>query len=718
MNENEINKLKDTLLSQKPQLKYNRNFGIIAHVDAGKTTTTEHILVCSGLKNKAGAVHEGGAATDFREDERKRGITIQSASVFANWDLKGKQYEFNVIDTPGHVDFNIEVEKSLTVLDGAVLVIDGKEGVQTQTRTVFRQSQKHNVAVLCFINKLDGLGANFDKAFATLENKLTSIRHVAIQMPVGLESEFRSIIDLVEMKYYVWKKTDGKTYARPETTEIPAEYLAEAQERRMKMIEVLSTFNDDLANKLINEEEITNEELIHILRDCIIKRQVMGILCGAAFKNVGIELLLNAIAEYLPNPIESCRLFNRTEELCISHNNDDFVGFVFNTMQDPYSGTLNFVRVYSGSLNEGQRIYNSVTGKSFVVRRFARMFADKKHDITNVTMGDVFVVSGIEGVKIGDTLVGANNAKNQFEVLKISVPTPVIKQVITPKDKKDADKLTAALQKIMARDISLQFSTNIVTNELEIKGMGALHLEIITDQIRNEYGVILEISPPSIEYLETINTKIDEYIYEHKKQSGGRGQYACIRFALVPLERGAGLQFVDKVVGGEITASFIKGVESEFYDYCKKGGVAKKDATITDMQMILLGGKMHSVDSDELSFKLATRYGLSEAIAKCNPIVLEPIMLTTIEINGGQEYIGVVNALVGKSEGIILNTIEGIGTVTIMAEIPSRTSQELITHLRDLTKGNASSLQELARFAQVNEGTLKIITGATTSAKK
>lgn len=717
MNNEDKDILIDKLLNEKPELKFNRNFGIIAHVDAGKTTTTEHILVCAGLRAKGGAVHEGGTVTDFRQDEKERGITIQSASVFANWELNGQKYELNLVDTPGHVDFNIEVEKSLTVLDGAVLVIDGKEGVQTQTRTVFRQSQKHGVAMLCFINKLDGVGADFDKSFATLENKLSTTKSVAIQMPVGIESEFRSIIDLVEMKYYAWAKTDNKTYARPKVSEIPEEYKEEAMRRRNKMLDALSMFNDELADKLISEETISTEETITILRQCIIKKQVMAVLCGASFKNIGIEPLLNAIALYLPNPVETCRLLNTDEKLSISHKGEDFVGFLFNTMQDPYSGTLNFIRVYSGSLSQGQKLFNTKTQKALNVRRFSRMFADKKHDIESVSLGDIVVVSGIDGVKIGDTLLGTNNMQinNTFEVLKISVPIPVIGQVITPKDKKDADKLTMALQTIAGRDISLHFGTNQNTNELEIKGMGELHLEIVINQIRSQYGVELNVSPPSVEYLETINNSIEEFVYEHKKQSGGRGQYANIRFALTPLERGAGLQFKNSVVGGEITASFIKGVETEFFEFCKRNATLKKDASIVDLKMELLGGKMHSVDSDELSFKLATKYGISEAICKCHPILLEPIMLTTIEINGGQDYIGIVNALVGKSEGIILNTIESHGNVTIIAEIPSRTSQELITHLRDSTKGNASSLQELSRFAQVTEGTLKMLTATPTT---
>lgn len=703
----EQKQISDILLKEKPHLINMRNFGIIAHVDAGKTTTSEQILVSTGLKQQAGHVHEGAATTDSREDEKRRGITIQSSSISTTWECENVKYEFNIIDTPGHIDFNIEVEKSLTVLDGAVLVIDGKEGVQTQTRTVVKQTTKHNVPLLCFINKLDGIGADFDKSFATLEKKIGDIRSIAIQTPVGIESNFRGVLDLVDGKYYYWVKSESKTYARPQILEIPTELQEEYQARRHKMLEVLADVDDDIASKVIEGIEITSQDIKIALRKAVTSRKLMAVLAGAAYKSIGIEPLLNAISLYLPDPVTSCKLFQKSEHIKISHHSNDFVGFVFNTMHDKFSGTLYFIRVYSGSLESGQKIVNTTTGKSMTVRRFARMFVDKKHDVDVVNMGDIVVISGVDELVIGDTLVGMNNAKDKFKMLHIAVPTPVIGQVITPATKDDANKLSAALKQIRDRDISVQVSVDPDTQEIELKGMGALQLDVIVDQLRNEFKIKLVVSPISVKYVETISVETAEYTYEHKKQTGGSGQYAFIKFALTPLPRGEGLKFEDKVVGGEITASFIKGIESAFFEFCKKSATLKKDAPLVDMKMTILGGKMHSVDSDELSFKLATRYGLNECIKLCSPILLEPIMLGCVEVNS-EDMIGVVNGLIGRLEGEVVSQTKSLsGSVTIInAEIPSRTSGDIISELRNLTSGNASYSSEFAKFKEVSKETL------------
>jgi elongation factor G len=668
-----------------------RNIGIAAHVDAGKTTTTEHILVVSGIKKTAGEVHGGGTTvTDFREDERQRGITIVSASVNLQW----KEYNINVIDTPGHIDFNIEVEKSLAVLDGVVLVIDGKEGIQTQTRTVTNQALEKGNSMICFINKLDGLGASAYHSLDTL--RALKIRSVLAQIPVGIENSFRGVIDIIEMKYYYWPARTNETkttYAPPQVLEVPAEHMPQAQQYRNILLETLSEYDTDIALALIEDSEITTAQIQAALRKAVVARQIMPVFCGAAFKNIGIEPLLDAITLYLPDPIETNKLLKIKPDTVIGNDPKQLVSFAFNHMSDKFHGELYFIRVYNGKMVAGQtKLYNTSTGKTVAIRRLHRIFAAKIDDITEAYAGDIVAISGLKGVKIGDTLVFAENEElHDIEMVKIKVPIPVVTCVLVAKTKDDLDKAALAAQHIAERDLSLSIETDPISGEVILAGMGELHLEVIINQIKSQYGANVSAKPVATKYVETIAEPCNEFVYEHKKQTGGKGQYAKVVFNLKPGAPGSGIHVIDQIKGGVISANYIKTMKETFLAWCRNGGVVKPKSAIVDVELTFVDGAMHPVDSDEMSFKQAISYGIKEAFLKAHPVVLEPIMAIEIEVNS-DEYVGAVSSFVSKKAGTVTNVTQSPVTKTtyIHAEIPNRTSNNMINDLRSLTRGNAT----------------------------
>ncbi len=655
-----------------------RNIGIVAHIDAGKTTTTERILYYTGKKHKIGEVHEGEAEMDWMEQEKERGITITAASTTCYW----RDCQINIIDTPGHVDFTIEVERALRVLDGAVVIFDAEAGVEPQSETVWRQADKYRVPRIAFVNKMDKVGANFFRTVSMMEQRLSS-RPVPIQIPIGAEADFKGVIDLVSMKAIVWEDETGENYR---ITDIPEELLEEAKKWRENLIEILSEEDEVILEKYAEDQPITEEDLKRAIREQTIKFNIVPVLCGAAFKNKGIQPLLDAIVDYLPSPLDRPPIEGTHpetgEKLSRKPDRDGpLTALAFKIMTDRYIGKLTYVRVYSGKIKKGMVIYNATKGIEERISRIVRMHANKQEDIDELVAGDIGAVVGLKKATTGDTLADKNNP---IVLESLEVPEPVISQAIFIKSKKDEDKLATALQKLMEEDPSFRAYTDEETGDTIIAGMGELHLEIMVDRMRREYKLDVEVGLPQVAYRETITKSVvkeGKYI----KQTGGRGQYGHVVIQMEPLERGKGFEFVNKITGGKIPKEFIPAVEKGIKEAMQKGVLA--GYPVVDVRVILFDGSYHEVDSSDLAFQIAGSLAFREGAKEANPVLLEPLM--RVEIVTPEEYMGDVIGDVNARRGHIVSIEDRENSKVITALIPLAEMLNYATSLRSLTQGRA-----------------------------
>ena len=669
-----------------------RNIGIAAHIDAGKTTTTERILYYTGRTHKLGEVHEGTAIMDWMEQEQERGITITSAATTCFW----RDIQINIIDTPGHVDFTAEVERSLRVLDGAVAVFDAVAGVQPQSETVWRQADKYNVPRICFINKMDRVGADFFHSMETIVSRL-KCNPVAIQLPVGAEDQFKGIIDLVEMKARIWRdETLGAEY---DEVEIPEELLEQAQNYREKMIEAVAEHDDTLFEKFIEGQALTEAEIQHGIRTATIKLKIFPVICGSAFKNKGVQTMLDAVVDYLPSPLDVPPIegteVDDPSKVLIRHASDSepFSALIFKIMTDPYVGQLAFFRVYSGRLAAGESVYNVAKGRKERIGRLLRMHANKREDIQEIFAGDIAAAVGLKTVQTGDTIC---DDKSPIVLESITFPTPVIQLAVEPKTKADQEKLGMAIQKLAQEDPTFRVATDPETGQTILSGMGELHLEIIVDRMMREFGVGANVGKPQVAYRETIR-KHAEAEGRHVKQSGGRGQYGVVKIKVEPLPAGSGFEFVNEIYGGSIPKEFIKPVEAGMTEALEGGVLA--GYPMSDLRAILYDGSYHDVDSSEMAFKIAGSIAIKEAARKAKAVLLEPIM--AVEVVVPEEYMGDVigdlNSRRGRIEGMELR-----GTTQIIKSmVPLSEMFGYATELRSRTQGRGSFTMHFGKYEEV-----------------
>ncbi len=676
-----------------------RNIGIIAHIDAGKTTTTERILFYTGKKHKIGEVHEGQAEMDWMEQERERGITITAASTTCFW----KGHQINIIDTPGHVDFTIEVERALRVLDGAVVIFDAEAGVEPQSETVWRQADKYRVPRIAFVNKMDKVGANFFNVIKMMEQRLSAVP-LAIQIPIGAESNFRGVVDLITMKGIVWKdETLGAEY---EVIDIPEDLVDVAQEWREKMIETLAEFNEDIMLKYLEEEEITEEDLRKAIRKSTIAFEVVPVLAGSAFKNKGIQPLLDAIVDYLPSPVdrppvEGINPVTGEKEIRKPDENMPLTALAFKIMTDKYIGKVTYVRVYSGKITKGEYVYNATRGVKERISRIVRMHANKQEDIDELTAGDIGAVVGLKQTLTGDTLSDENHP---IVLESLEVPEPVIAQAIHPKSKDDKEKMVKALQKLMEEDPSFRAYTDEETGETIIAGMGELHLEIMVDRMRREHKVNVEVGQPQVAYRETITTSVKQE-GKYIKQTGGRGQYGHVWIEVEPLPRGKGFEFVDLITGGKIPREFIPSVEKGIRDAMKKGVVA--GYPVVDVRVKLFDGSYHEVDSSDMAFQIAGSIAFKEAMKKARPVLLEPIM--KVEVVTPEEYMGDVIGDINSRRGHIVSIEDRSNSKVITAMVPLAEMLQYATALRSITQGRGYYSMQFDHYDVVPDNIAKKI---------
>lgn len=676
----------------KEALKIVRNFGIIAHIDAGKTTVSERILYYTGKNYKIGEVHEGAATMDWMEQERERGITITSAATTCFW----KGHHYNIIDTPGHVDFTAEVERSMRVLDGGVVVFDGVAGVEPQSETVWRQADKYHVPRMCFINKLDRTGASFERSFQSILNRLTK-KASPIQIPIGIESGLKGLVDLVEMRATIYKDDMGKEM---EEIEIPADLKTSADEWRSRMIEKVAEGDDSFMEKYINGEAFTVEELKAAIRRATIHNTFVPVLTGTALKNKGIQLLLDAVNDYLPSPLDVPPMMghmanDETKEVERHPDpNEPLSALVFKIATDPFVGRLCFVRVYSGVLKAGTYVHNSSQDAKERIGRLVRMHANSREEIQEISAGHIGAVIGLKSVRTGSTLVGDGEPKVILE--SIVFPEPVIAIAIEPKTKADQEKLGFSLQKLAEEDPTFRVHTDEETNQTIIEGMGELHLDIIVDRMRREFKVEANVGKPQVAYRETVQKTVEEE-EKYAKQTGGRGQYGHVLIRIIPNEAGKGYEFIDSVVGGRIPKEFIPGVQKGILEALNRGVIA--GYPVVDVKVELYDGSYHDVDSSELAFKMAASIAFQRGAKKANPVLLEPMM--KVEVVTPEEFMGDVMGNINSKRG----QIEAMGdrgeAKTILAKVPLSEMFGYATDLRSMTQGRASYTMEFSHYAKV-----------------
>jgi len=675
-----------------------RNIGIAAHIDAGKTTLTERVLFYTGISHKIGEVHEGAATMDWMEQERERGITITSAATTCSW----KNYHINIIDTPGHVDFTIEVERSLRVLDGMVAVFAGVEGVQPQSETVHKQANRYHVPRIIFVNKLDRTGADYFKVIADVNEKLKAPA-LAMQIPVGVSENFKGIIDVLTRKMAIFEGDMGETII---WSDVPSEYNDQLEELRIKIIEAASDFDDVLQDKFLNEEEIALEDIKRGLRNGVLAQEIMPTFCGSAFKNKGVQLLLDAVVDYLPSPLDVPAvegLVRDTDEKVIikADVKGQFYALVFKIMTDPFVGVLNFIRIYSGELLAGSYVFNSRTGAKERIGRLLKMHANKREEVASAHAGDIVAVIGIKDAMTGDTLA---STKNDVVLESITIPVPVISTSIEPKNKGDYEKMGLALKKMMQEDPSFRFSYNEETGQTEISGMGELHLEIVVDRLCREHKVDVRQGKLQVAYKETVQKSADA---EGKfiRQSGGRGQYGHVWIKMEPKERGAGFEFVDKVVGGAIPKEFIAGVQKGVTEALNAGVLG--GYPVVDCKVTLYDGSYHDVDSSEMAFKIAGSMAFKAAMKLASPVLLEPVM--KVSVDTPDECMGDIMGDLNSRRGRILgmDSLKGIQVIT--AEVPLGQMFGYSTDVRSMSKGRASYTMEFECYREVPKNVLDSI---------
>jgi len=668
-----------------------RNIGIMAHIDAGKTTTTERILYYTGRTYKIGEVHEGTATMDWMEQEQERGITITSAATSCEWN----DIAINIIDTPGHVDFTAEVERSLRVLDGAVAVFDAVAGVQPQSETVWRQADKYGVPRICFINKMDRMGADFYHSIETIVDRLRC-KPVAIQIPVGAEDKFLGIVNLVTMKARIWR--DESLGAKFDDVEIPAELLEEAQQYRTLMVEAVAECDDELTNKYLEGQELTEGELLRGIRKATIAMQIFPVICGSSFKNKGVQDMLDAVVNFLPSPLDippvkGINPDDGSEVLRPSEDTAPFSGLVFKIMTDPFVGQLCFVRVYSGKLMTGTNGYNAGKRKSERIGRIVKMHANKREEIQEVLAGDICACVGLKTVQTGDTIC---DERHPVILESIDFPAPVIQLAIEPKSKADQEKLGVAIAKLVNEDPTLRVNTDIETGQTILAGMGELHLEIIVDRMRREFGVEANVGKPQVAYRETIRVKAEGH-GRHVRQSGGKGQFGECKIRIEPLEEGKGFEFENKTVGGTIPKEYIPAIEKGIVERLEGGLIA--GFPMSDVKIQVYDGNYHDVDSSEMAFKIAGSLAIQDAVKKAKPVLLEPIM--SVEVVVPDEYMGPVNGDLISRRGR-LEGMEMRGTTQVIKSmVPLSEMFGYATELRSRTQGRASFTMHFGRYEEV-----------------
>jgi elongation factor G len=673
-----------------------RNFGIMAHIDAGKTTTTERILFYTGVNHKIGEVHDGAATMDWMEQEQERGITITSAATTCFWqgmDKSFPQHRFNIIDTPGHVDFTIEVERSLRVLDGAVFVLCAVGGVQPQSETVWRQANKYNVPRLAFVNKMDRTGANFDKVVGQLKSRLGAYP-VPMQVPIGAEENFEGVVDLLKMKAIVWDmSTNGNTFSY---ADIPANLKDECESARSFMVEAAAEATEELMNKYLEEGDLSEAEIIEGIRARTLRCEVIPAFCGTAFKNKGVQAMLDAVIRYLPSPSDRPAVKGIDESEKEASRNagdkDPFSALAFKIMTDPFVGSLTFFRVYSGTLNAGDQVYNPIKGKKERIGRILQMHANQREEIKEVLAGDIAAAVGLKDVTTGDTLCAMDNV---ITLERMIFPEPVISMAVEPKTKSDQEKMGMALGRLAQEDPSFRVRTDEESGQTIISGMGELHLEILVDRMKREFNVEANVGKPQVAYRETIRKAVRQ---EGKfvRQSGGRGQYGHIVIEMEPVERGQGYSFENAIVGGVVPKEYVTASDKGIQEAMGTGIVA--GFPVVDFKIKAVDGSYHDVDSNEMAFKIAGSMAFKEAMAKASPVLLEPIM--KVEVVTPEDYLGDVMGDVSRRRGILQGSDDSPSGKIINAMVPLGEMFGYATTLRSMSQGRATYTMEFDHYAE------------------
>ncbi|RWZ64327.1 elongation factor G [Labedella populi] len=677
-----------------------RNIGIMAHIDAGKTTTTERILFYTGITHKIGEVHDGAATMDWMAQEQERGITITSAATTCFWNKN----QINIIDTPGHVDFTVEVERSLRVLDGAVAVFDGKEGVEPQSETVWRQADKYDVPRICFVNKMDKLGADFYFTVDTIIKRLGA-KPLVLQLPIGSENNFEGVVDLVEMRALTWRgdsKGDVQMGAKYEIEEIPADLKDKAAEYRQALLETVAETDDELLEKFFGGEELTVAEIKGAIRKLTVNSEIYPVLCGSAFKNRGVQPMLDAVVDYLPSPLDVPAVEGHDvkdeEKIVLRHADatEPFSALAFKVAVHPFFGRLTYVRVYSGQVDSGAQVINSTKGKKERIGKIFQMHANKENPVEAVTAGHIYAVIGLKDTTTGDTLC---DPSDQVVLESMTFPEPVIEVAIEPKTKADQEKLSVAIQKLAEEDPTFRVEQNAETGQTVIKGMGELHLDILVDRMKREFRVEANVGKPQVAYRETIRKAVERHDYTHKKQTGGSGQFAKIQFAIEPMEVTADktYEFENKVTGGRIPREYIPSVDQGFRDALNVGILA--GYPMVGVKAILMDGAAHDVDSSEMAFKIAGSMGFKEAARKASPVILEPLM--AVEVRTPEEYMGDVIGDLNSRRGQIQSMEDASGVKVVRANVPLSEMFGYIGDLRSKTSGRAVFSMTFESYAEV-----------------
>ena len=671
-----------------------RNIGVIAHIDAGKTTTTERILFYTGKTYKMGSVDDGTTVTDWMDQERERGITIVSAAITTEW----KDYQINLIDTPGHIDFTAEVQRSLRVLDGGVVVFDGVQGVEPQSETVWRQADRYSVPRICFVNKLDRTGASYSYSIETIKEKLGA-NPLQMQIQIGYEAEFKGVIDLLNMKAIYWKDEMGSA---PMIEEIPADMLEEAKAQRAVLVERVAELDDDLLVKFLEGDEISVPEIKLAIRKAVISNSATPVFCGSSLKNKGVQLLLDAVIDYLPSPVEVPPVKGtdpRTDKELIRNPSleEPLCALIFKIVSDPYAGRMAYFRVYSGKLEQGVMAYNSSNQKKERVGRLIRVYADHREDLTEIGAGDIGAVLGLKNASTGDTICSAHEP---IVLERIAFPEPVIFVAIEPKTLADQDKLANALQKLSEEDPTFRVHVDENTGQTIISGMGELHLEILVDRMLREFNVQANVGKPRVSFRETITRKVPKVDYKYAKQTGGHGQYGHVVFSMEPLEQGNGVQFENKITKGSVPTEYFKAVENGVKEAAEAGVIA--GFPVTDVKVTFYDGSYHEVDSSEMAFKMAATFAFREGIEKGGPVMLQPIM--GVEVVIPDEYLGDVLGQLSSRKAEITGMEPKPGNAqAVHANVPLAGMFGYATDLRSATQGRGVFSMEFSHYAPTTE---------------
>ena len=697
-------------MARKTPIERYRNIGISAHIDAGKTTTSERILFYTGVTHKLGEVHDGAATTDWMEQEQERGITITSSAVTCFWkgmDLKRPEHRINIIDTPGHVDFTIEVERSMRVLDGACMVYCAVGGVQPQSETVWRQANKHKVPRLAFVNKMDRIGANFFKVVDQMKTRLNA-NPVPIVVPIGAEDKFQGVVDLIKMKAIIWDEaSQGMTF---EYQDIPADLVDVANEWREKMVESAAEASEELMNKYLEEGELSEADIIEGLRLRTIATEIQPMLCGSAFKNKGVQRMLDAVLDFLPSPVDIPDVAGTDDDenpvTRKADDNEKFSALAFKLMTDPFVGQLTFVRVYSGVLNKGDTVLNSTKGKKERIGRIVQMHANDRQEIEEIRAGDIAACVGLKDVTTGETLC---DMSAPVVLERMVFPEPVIAQAVEPKTKADQEKMGIALSRLAAEDPSFRVSSDEESGQTIIAGMGELHLEIIVDRMKREFNVEANVGKPQVAYRETIRKQVSDVDGKFVRQSGGKGQYGHVVFRVEPNETGKGFEFLDEIKGGVVPREYIPAVQKGVEEALNAGVLA--GYPVVDVKVALTFGSYHDVDSSEQAFKMAAIFGFKEACKKASPVILEPMM--AVEVETPEDYAGTVMGDLSSKRGMVQGMDDMVGGgKAIKAEVPLSEMFGYATALRSMTQGRASYTMEFKHYAEAPKNVADAIIAA------